>query len=715
MSYNDPNSPEEIDKLASELQRFGLEESSRSETPLPNKTFESLAFLQSQSPGPFGTLPGIPIVKPSEDLPVAASTSASSVSPLLSPHSPPPTLVFPLLPLSPPPSLSVPTSPPKPTASLRKAKMGHTKIRVFKGLQNGKEDPKEFLEDLDWAYKQDHQANEPSNDAEKSKYEMMTKRILFRQNLEEDAYEWYSDLETEEKGDWGLLQDKFLARYSIAVKDTLARKFEYRVMLGNLEQGDGESIATYLRRAEQLGAKLPNELVDVGMATLKGMRDIMKRQQISYTCNTNSDYSFKTVSRLIKAAYQEIGQRNSFEPGYEAMQVSLPTASTTDQLLRQVLINTGQALPSILQGLRNLNTSSASGPQSSTQGAVQMRAPRRDLSEVRCFRCGEMGHYASVHDWTDLPPITTTAANVRRGNQSGSASDGPVQGNLVLTDDMYNSKAVGIVTRGKRREADVSKPTKAGALHFVEEGQASGQEKAKIIEVDSAESGAEDHVSDMEIIEEENVMDQDEMPQVTSPEAKSTNNSDTRPAPTVAKTRVTKTGRVQELVQPKRPRAVDPIRGMVGRPRFDVTKILDTEIFLTLGQLLDQSDLTVKELAYNMQRSTPRYRVRPKTGRRPVISDNRMAMSASTISPPVTTQAYEDDGHSKPMMITSWVKHFKLPKTLLDGGSLVELLSWMAMMKMRAQPRIFGDGNIQISLANDSITTVTIQFRGFTN
>ena len=33
-----------------------------------------------------------------------------------------------------------------------KPKMGHTKVRSFKGLKDGKEDPQEFLEDLEWSY-----------------------------------------------------------------------------------------------------------------------------------------------------------------------------------------------------------------------------------------------------------------------------------------------------------------------------------------------------------------------------------------------------------------------------------------------------------------------------------------------------------------------------------------------------------------------------------
>lgn len=49
---------------------------------------------------------------------------------------------------------------------------------------------------------------------------------------------------------------------------------------------------------------------------------------------------------------------------------------------------------------------------------------------------------------------------------------------------------------------------------------------------------------------------------------------------------------------------------MAGRTRFDVKKIFDLPIEVTLGEFLDRSDVTIKELAYNMKKTTPRYRIR---------------------------------------------------------------------------------------------------------
>ena len=52
---------------------------------------------------------------------------------------------------------------------------------------------------------------------------------------------------------------------------------------------------------------------------------------------------------------------------------------------------------------------------------------------------------------------------------------------------------------------------------------------------------------------------------------------------------------------------------MVGHGRFDIGKIFDLPLEVTVGEFIDRSNTTIREMAFNMQRSTPKYRViRPK-------------------------------------------------------------------------------------------------------
>lgn len=170
-------------------------------------------------------------------------------------------------------------------------------------------------------------------------------------------------------------------------------------------------------------------------------------------------------------------------------------------------------------------------------------------------------------------------------------------------------------------------------------------------------------------------------------------------------TRVIKTGKVQELVAIKGLKIPDPIRGMSSRTRFNIDSIMDLFVNISLGQLLDRSDSTIKELVYNMQRATPRYRVRKASGATSALSNSVLAASV-TISPPVTAQAYEDDGESKPIMIISWVNSLRMPRTLLDGGSLVELVNEKKVNAMRSRSQIHTDGYLRVSLATDKLDTL---------
>ncbi|KAL8864237.1 MAG: hypothetical protein Q9174_007424, partial [Haloplaca sp. 1 TL-2023] len=233
----------------------------------------------------------------------------------------------------------------------------------------------------------------------------------------EDLEEYIKDIDT--KQSWELLKDRFPKAFPRVVKDDQSRKFELKVRMGTLSQHDTESIAVYIDRCKELATQLPDESIEVGMATLKGMRDPQKRERCSFECTKDNDYSFPKVVRLIKAAYTEIGKGNPFDnTRQESLQVSLPgpsSAQTIEELLKQCLINTSSALPAILQGIR------AIGPRPSLQAAGEAKPifptpsgqfnpyKKRDLSGVKCYVCGEMGHFASLHDKQQPPAITANA------------------------------------------------------------------------------------------------------------------------------------------------------------------------------------------------------------------------------------------------------------------------------------------------------------------
>lgn len=90
--------------------------------------------------------------------------------------------------------------------------MVQVKIRPFRGLRDGKEDPQEYIETSGGPTRRSTKAREsPTSSIEARAY-----RLLFRQNLEDDAYVWYSDLDSDN------MKKQFLAYYDITKKDSQA-------------------------------------------------------------------------------------------------------------------------------------------------------------------------------------------------------------------------------------------------------------------------------------------------------------------------------------------------------------------------------------------------------------------------------------------------------------------------------------------------------------
>lgn len=159
-----------------------------------------------------------------------------------------------------------------------------TLIRPFRRVQDNLEDPDECIESLEWAFTQDFQSAEPTNNVEaKQGYINQTYRILFRNNLEGNAAAWYSNLGPTARRVLDTLKACFLERYELVLQDPQTRLWEKKFELANLRQGKNESITKFLKRAEDLAYQISNSDIDVGMAIIQGMADENKWKQISFS------------------------------------------------------------------------------------------------------------------------------------------------------------------------------------------------------------------------------------------------------------------------------------------------------------------------------------------------------------------------------------------------------------------------------------------------
>ena len=194
------------------------------------------------------------------------------------------------------------------------SKIALTLIPPFRGLKNGTEDPYEYLKELEL----EGERNFPDCLAA---FEDDVLRILFSENLQDEAYDWYeNDLSSEVKQDWSRLKAAFLSEYQIITADEPPpRRLELLREIVELKQGGRENIVGYLKRAAELARKVA--IVEVHAAMTQA--DVVVLRITAGTGNTivmqdgsirhmktererGLDVSFLSADRLVKAAYREI-------------------------------------------------------------------------------------------------------------------------------------------------------------------------------------------------------------------------------------------------------------------------------------------------------------------------------------------------------------------------------------------------------------------------
>ena len=181
------------------------------------------------------------------------------------------------------------------------------------------------------------------------------------------------------------------------------------------------------------------------------------------------------------------------------------------------------------------------------------------------------------------------------------------------------------------------------------------------------------------------------------------------------RTKLNKQGKIRELVPVRTVKQPDLIRGLAGGDRLMANDIMAMEFTTSVGKMLNASDTLRQEFALQMQRNTPKYRVKRKakgkqreqTGSSQTVSSVTVAMAATKGPPPIIAKAHEDDGRSQPLLVTSWIGSIKLDRTLLDGGPIVELINRCKLLTMEPHPYTHTDGHLRVNLATGVVETLT--------
>lgn len=107
-----------------------------------------------------------------------------------------------------------------------------------------------------------------------------------------------------------------------------------------------------------------------------------------------------------------------------------------------------------------------------------------------------------------------------------------------------------------------------------------------------------------------------------------------------------------------------------GKDRLEVASFLDFPETMTIWQLLDRSPQIRAQLARAMASSNP-----TKRGTRPAMAA-RLDAAAADGPPQVETHAKDhDENDIICLYITAWIGSKAITKTLIDSGSVVELIN----------------------------------------
>ena len=128
------------------------------------------------------------------------------------------------------------------------------------------------------------------------------------------------------------------------------------------------------------------------------------------------------------------------------------------------------------------------------------------------------------------------------------------------------------------------------------------------------------------------------------------------------------------------------------------------EVTLPLGQLLNESQQLWREFAFNLQSSTLRYRVKRAT-KEPAISGAAVSHCNDSLPPTVTSMALPDDGEASPMFCTAWLGSIKASRTLIDTGSIVDIVS-ERMLNQLPKQMVHSDRHLNINLADNNKCTL---------
>ena len=141
---------------------------------------------------------------------------------------------------------------------------------------------------------------------------------------------------------------------------------------------------------------------------------------------------------------------------------------------------------------------------------------------------------------------------------------------------------------------------------------------------------------------------------------------------------------------------------MVGHERFNTAKILEAPVTLKVRELFDIAPIVRRQIANEMKSSEPRRRPERQVQAEPATVVNREVVS----EPAVTRTVPKHKVIPECLYITAWINGRALPRTLVDSGAVVDLISPRAVQKAELRPRPIQEEPWGIRLASDDLVEI---------